>query len=178
LWQKNLNSEFVIIKNQIIFAKWRKFDTKKSLTSAALQNWGKKKKTPSFLEASYRRCPFDTVAQLGQREASYGRCPFDAVINLVDRKRCPFAAVVNLVVTKHLAEQSYHAKEREEECGGEERSTPCRKGRWELKQKLLPNKKLQFSSELCMASMALLCAIARLMYHCLERLADFVLELY
>ncbi len=73
----------------------------------------KKKKTPSFLEASYRRCPFDTVAQLGQREASCGRCPFDAVINLVDRKRCPFAAVVNLVVTKHLAEWSYHARERE-----------------------------------------------------------------
>lgn len=30
-------------KIQIIFAKWRKFDTKKSLTSAALQNWKKKK---------------------------------------------------------------------------------------------------------------------------------------
>ncbi len=100
-------------KIQIIFAKWRKFDTKKSLTSAALQNW--KKKTPSFLEASYRRCPFDTVAQLGRHEASCGRCPFDAVINLVDRKGCPFAAVVNLVVTKHLAQQSYHAKERERE---------------------------------------------------------------
>jgi hypothetical protein len=98
-------------KIQIIFAKWRKFDTKKSLTSVTLQNW--KKKTASFLEASYRRCPFDTVAQLGPHEASCGRCPFDAVINLVDRKRCPFAAVVNLVVTKHLAQQSYHAKERE-----------------------------------------------------------------
>lgn len=135
---------------------------KKSLTSAALQNW--KKKTPPCLEAS---C---------------GRCPFDAVIDLFDRKRCPFAAVVNLVVTKHLAQQSYHAKEREREredgCGGEERTTPCRKGRWELKQKLLPNKKLRFSSELGIASMALLCVIARLMYDCLERLADFVLEFY
>ncbi len=80
-----------------------------------------KKKTPSFLEASYRRCPFDTVAQLGRHEASCGRCPFDAVINLVDRKRCPFAAVVNLVVTKHLAQQSYHAKERERESGRERR---------------------------------------------------------
>jgi hypothetical protein len=143
-----------------------------------------KKKTPSFLEASYRRCPFDTVAQLGQHEASCGRFPFDAVINLVDRKRCPFAAVVNLVVSKHLAHRSYHAKERERERereegrGGEERTTPCRKGRWELKQKLLPNKKLQFSNELAMASMALMCVIARLMYHCLERLADFVLEFY
>ncbi len=68
--------------------------------------------------------------------------------------------------------------EREEGCGGEERTTPCRKGRWELKQKILPNKKLQFSSELGMASMALMCVIARVMYHCLERLADFVLEFY
>jgi len=104
-------------KNQIIFAKWRKFDTKKSLTSAALR----KKKKPSFLEASYRRCPFDTVAQLGQHEASCGRCHFDAVIHLVDRKRCPFAAVVDLVVTKHLAEQSYHAKERETRGAGARR---------------------------------------------------------
>ncbi len=76
------------------------------------------KKTPSFLKASYRRCPFGTVAQLGQHEASCGRCPFDAVIHLVDRKHCPFAAVVNLVVTKHLAQQSYHAKERARERGG------------------------------------------------------------